>query len=551
MKLIKKNFYLVLLLITVAFSLFLRTISLDNIPLGFHIDEASLGYNAYSLLSTGKDSDGVQTPLYINMFDDNNPSGYYYLAAISIKFFGLNEFAVRLPAALFGALSVIAVYLLSFEIFKSKRTALAAGLFTGIAPWNLVLSRTSSESLVSLFFVVLGFALLLAFFRKNKNWYLIFGIANLIISYLLYPAPRLFVPLFLVAFIVFYLIYLPDKVMKNKIPVTLSFIAICFTSIILIFMTSGGSSRFNQVSIFNFPETKLNMEERIREDGIFNTNVFITRMFHNKPVEYSFTFMSNYFKYFSGQFLFVEGGLPALLRVPNVGLIYLIELPFFLWGFVSIFKDKRLNGLPILIWLFIAPVASSITFDDSPNVRRASIMFPAIEILAAFGFMQALAVIRKSRLKILVGVVLLLFIFNFSYFMHQYFIHAQINKNWYRNEGFSEMVGIINKDYNIYDRIIVTKSLGGIYPFILFYSKYDPRTYQLEGSPKDKNNKGFGKFFFTDSSCPSIDRDPAFPAGKIIYVDNGNCREYEGLKSHDYSYVTRKDNSKVFRIVYD
>ena len=100
MKLIKKHLSTAILIIILAFSLFIRTYNLSTIPLGFHIDEASLGYNAYSLLLTGKDSDGNKLPLYISMFNDNNPTGYYYLATISIKAFGLNEFATRFPAAL-------------------------------------------------------------------------------------------------------------------------------------------------------------------------------------------------------------------------------------------------------------------------------------------------------------------------------------------------------------------------------------------------------------------------------------------------------------------
>lgn len=114
------------------------------------------------------------------------------------------------------------------------------------------------------------------------------------------------------------------------------------------------------------------------------------------------------------------------------------------------------------------------------------------------------------------------------------------------------MMSIVKENYSNYDKIIVSKSFGGIYPLILFYAKYNPEAYQKEGSPKDKSNMGFGKFFFADPECPSIDKSPTFPkVGKIIYIDNGNCRDYESLKDKKYKYITRKDGTKVFRLVYE
>src|SRR3989338_2780930 len=96
--------YLLLSLIFI-FALFLRFYNLGNYPVCFHQDEASLGYNAYSLLLTGKDDNGNPSPLYIDMFGDNSPSGYHYLTVLPVKFLGLTEFATRFIGALFGSLT--------------------------------------------------------------------------------------------------------------------------------------------------------------------------------------------------------------------------------------------------------------------------------------------------------------------------------------------------------------------------------------------------------------------------------------------------------------
>lgn len=304
-----------------ALSLFLRVYKLDAIPLGFHNDEASLGYNAYSLLETGKDSNGNSLPLYVSMFNDYNPSGYYYFAAVSIKALGLNEFATRLPAALAGSLLILAVFLLSMAIFQDKKISLLSALLAGIAPWSVVLSRTSAETIVALFFTVLGFSLVIFSLRKQSLKYLLAGTLCILPGFFIYPSPRVFVPLFYFFLLLFFFKSFYKSVLKYRVAVICSFLFLVLTSVILIFFIAGGTGRFSQVSIFNFPETKLVMAEQTTEDGIMGSNLFVTRLFHNKVVNYSLTFASNYFQYFTGDFLFIKGGLPLLLRVPNMGLV--------------------------------------------------------------------------------------------------------------------------------------------------------------------------------------------------------------------------------------
>ncbi len=536
----------------VLIAFILRFYSLSQFPVGFHIDEASLGYNGYSLLLTGKDENNQKLPLYIDMFGDNRPSGYHYLTEIPIKFLGLNEFSTRLPGAIFGTLTVISFFFLAQLLFKSKKVSLISSLLLAIASWHVVLSRASAETIVSLFFIISGFVLLLFSLQKQKSTYCFTAAVILSISFFFYHTSRIFVPLlFFVSILYFYPTWIKSR-KKYKISLLLSFFIISFISFSLVFLIKGGASRFSQVNIFSYPETRLVLEEQIREDGISKTPVFLTRVFHDKIINYSLAFVSNYFDYFSGKFLFIQGGLPNWYKVPGLGLIYIVELPFILIGlFYLFFSKNRYHKFP-LIWLILAPVTAAFTVDDTPNIQRAIVMFPMIELMAAYGFISFKTRFSGSGRKALTVFLTLLLLLNFSYFIHQYFIHSQVHRNWYRNEGFGQMVNLIKKDYAKYDKIIVTKSLGGVYPLVLFYMAYDPSQYQKEGSSKDKDNTGFGKFFFATSACPSIDRDPNFPkVEKAIYVDNGTCPSYKSLKNKRFIYIIRKDGTRVFRIVYE
>src|SRR3989344_4753279 len=117
----KKHLPIILILLLAAA---LRFIQLGKNPPGLYWDEVSLGYNAYSILKTGKDEHGEFLPLArFKAFGDYKPPGYIYATVPSIALFGLNEFAVRFPSALAGVFMVWLTYLLIKELFSNHKLA--------------------------------------------------------------------------------------------------------------------------------------------------------------------------------------------------------------------------------------------------------------------------------------------------------------------------------------------------------------------------------------------------------------------------------------------
>src|SRR3990167_4151380 len=139
MYLFKKNIYLIILTFVFLLAFFLRFYNLGVNPPSLDWDEASIGYNAYSLLKTGADEYGNKLPLTIRSFGDYKPLVYIYLDVPSVLAFGLNETGVRFPSAVFGFLSVIVIYFLVKEIFRDwdkerkEKLALLAALFWGVS----------------------------------------------------------------------------------------------------------------------------------------------------------------------------------------------------------------------------------------------------------------------------------------------------------------------------------------------------------------------------------------------------------------------------------
>src|SRR3989344_7737190 len=161
MYLFKKNIYLIILTFVFLLAFFLRFYNLGSNPPSLTWDEASLGYNAYSILKTGADEYGNKLPLSIRSFDDYKPPLYVYLTIPFVALFGLSEFSVRLPSAIIGALSVIVIYFLVKEFLQrwdkkhQELIALVSALFLAISPWQLQFSRGAFEGNIGIFFYIL------------------------------------------------------------------------------------------------------------------------------------------------------------------------------------------------------------------------------------------------------------------------------------------------------------------------------------------------------------------------------------------------------------
>lgn len=559
----KNNFWSCLILALIVFlAVILRFWRLSDYPSGFHIDEASLGYNAYSLLKTGRDENGKFLPLHIDMFGDNRPAGYQYLDILPVKIFGLTEFATRFPSALFGALTPLAIFILSMTIFANfPLAAISAGIIA-FSPWHLVVSRASAETIVALFFIILGASFFIKAVRGQPKD-LILGVIFWLVSLFFYHTSRVFLPLLGAGFLVLFYFDLPKteqlaaqmkatKKQKRNFGLALVGMGLVFLiSLLLVFGSPGGTGRFQQISIFHFPEIRLVLEEQIREDGVAGVSILAARAFHNKVVNYGLGYLKEYFRYFSPNFLFIEGGLPLWYQVPNMGLMYLIELPFLLAGLYLLIKNSSKNRLFLIpmIWLFLGPTVAALTRDDVPNIQRSLVMLPALIMITAYGLYESWQLAKKKAPPIVRNLVLLFVIaalwWNFSYFLHQYLIHAKVHRPWYRFNGFKEMVLTVEKLAPGYDRILISKTQGGAYMHFLFFQKIDPVWYQSQGSPKDKDYGGFGKLIFFPQDCPRYVFDD--PDIKFLSVARGTCEENPFIDKNALP-IFREDGTVAFRI---
>src|SRR3972149_10523981 len=92
-----------IILIAITFlGLILRAYKLTTSPAGLYIDETSIGYNAYSLITTGRDEHGKFMPLFFEAFGEYKLPVYIYLVALVQSVIGPSDLSVRIPSLVFG-----------------------------------------------------------------------------------------------------------------------------------------------------------------------------------------------------------------------------------------------------------------------------------------------------------------------------------------------------------------------------------------------------------------------------------------------------------------
>src|SRR3989344_3469048 len=194
--------------------LFTRFFQINSIPASLYWDEASIGYNAYSVLTTGKDEWGEFLPLHFRAFGEFKLPVYIYSVVVSEFIFGLTPLAVRLPAVIFGLLLIIGLYLVVYELTKNKLLSLLSSFLFSITPWFFIFSRTGYEATAGLAFFIWAIYLLLL--SGKHKFLLLISTFLFVISAYSYNSFRILMPLVLGPALVYFFFK------KSFIPVLIS-----------------------------------------------------------------------------------------------------------------------------------------------------------------------------------------------------------------------------------------------------------------------------------------------------------------------------------------
>lgn len=477
---IKKYFLFILFLVGVLF----RFWQLTKYPVSLSMDETAIAYNAYSILKTGKDEWGETLPLAFRSAGDYKPPVNVYLTVPFVALFGLTEFSARLPSALFGSLTIIFLVLLLIKLKINPKAAYFAGFWLSILPWHIHFSRASFEAITALFFLITGTYFFISWIEKTKIWQLLSFIVCFSLSVWAYHAERLFVPIFVVGLIFFYRKQINLSKIKNQIFIgllTLSIFAIPFIK--LTFFTPTIIARASSTSIFR--ETTLS--NTLHNGTYLNTKEFIL----NNDVYIIFRhWLGKYLNYFNVEFIFWNGMQFTQLGYPNVGLLYLVDLPIFLLGIWFLLKSKNKLLKQIVLFSFLlGPLPASFTMNEQ-HPLRALVWIPSFAIIMASGFEQVLKLKIKKLFLIIYFILLTVNIF---YFIDIYKYQSPKHFSEYWQYGYKEIAQYACQNKDKYDEIIISETFGSYGPlntglpylYVLFYCQSDPQKF-IETKSIDK-----------------------------------------------------------------
>lgn len=222
-----------------------------------------------------------------------------------------------------------------------------------------------------------------------------------------------------------------------------------FSGIILTFFFSffvAGTERLSQVAFYTNPLVETKIDTLLASEGA--GHIVQARIFHNKGILFLREFIVQYCKYFSPEYLFVNGGLPFRYSVQEQGLLPIISLPLIVAGMFGIVKREKKWLLLFIIGLLItAPIPAALTYEDTPNVHRSLIMILPLVLIAGYGIHTICSLYRNTIIKkILASFVLSVIIAETAYFWHQYFVHSPSSKPFYRQDGYLEAAKFITSN---------------------------------------------------------------------------------------------------------
>ncbi len=345
-------------------------IGLSTTPAGLYADEASIGYNAWTIAHFGVDEHGATLPLFFQAFGEWKNPVYVYLLVPFVWLFGLTTAVVRLPAALLGIVSAVALAGFARRATGSRAVALGTLAIAGATPWLALDSRVAFEvpSMVACLAVMLWCLGRAAETPDRRLWFGLAGLA-LGVAVFAYTVGRLEGGLLAVA------------------------VVVCF----------GGWRRLRRLDLFIvaiLAAYLLLALWAMRHPGqltLYFNSISIAAG-HPSPGTVVGRFAGNMAAYFGPAFLFVSGDPNLRQSTGYGGELLVATLPLLVIGIVVCIRRWR-EPLPrfVLLGLVLAPIAAALTNEGTPHALRDATALPFWIATTAYGLDGLRPLLRSRR----------------------------------------------------------------------------------------------------------------------------------------------------------
>lgn len=351
-----------------AGALAVRLAFLETVPAIQAGDEAQFATEAVSI---ARDTDWHFSPFQMGIW--HHPRTVHTLMAVSIELLGQTKAAARLPWALFGALSVPAVYVLG-RTLAGQGVGWAAALFMLTFPAHVQFSRTGMDMTGDPFFAALTLALLARALRTGDRMDAALGGAAGGLTQYFYFAGRI-VPLLMAGYVALALIRSPRR-MRQRLG-ALAVGAVVFG--VTVFPYFYGAAR----------DTSRPLNPRLNAVGVWQTAAAEQAQADGRLGE----FWANQ----------LHRGLMAYVQTSDESDVYgrygallgwFAGVPFLVGVAAAVRCWRSPDALILPIWALAVATFGGVLLIDPPHYPRYIIATPALAVLVGIGVVtlgQALA----------------------------------------------------------------------------------------------------------------------------------------------------------------
>jgi 4-amino-4-deoxy-L-arabinose transferase-like glycosyltransferase len=351
----------------------LRFYGIASTPPALYVDEAADGANGVQAWETGN--------FKVFYPEDNGREGLYInIASVFVHFLGSNAVAVRLPAAIFGFLTVAGLYALTAELI-SPPVGLAAAFFLATSYWHVNFSRIAFRAIAAPFFLVWALYFLLLALRRRRDggdfavWAALAGVLYGL-GFHTYIAYRI-TPLLVILVLSFLFVEASRGGWARRYWIGTSLFtvaaAVVAYPLVSYFVSHPGAAnaRMNQVSVFG--------SQTVVHDIVRNIGATVGMLYWQGD--------ANGRHNYAGQ---PEVFWPVALLM-TLGVAIVIRRMFVVRSTAVLLYSALL-----LLWIVCGAVPAVLSNERLPHALRSILMVPPIAILAAIGAAESLAVVARG-----------------------------------------------------------------------------------------------------------------------------------------------------------
>jgi hypothetical protein len=320
----------------------------------------------FSYMESGKNM--LQTGSQVNYVKS---IGWPFMLSLVFGIFGVNSFVALYTSSVFGALTILVIFLLTYSLTKNKNIALLSSLILSLFPLHLKWSGSAETNITSLFFILLALFFCFLFYNEKNNNLFLLAWASVVFAVQFRPENYVLIFLFLLG------IFLYNKEFIKRID----------KKNVLAFLIIGFLCVPNFIQVFKF-QTSTNWAESDSGGERTGDNWSIKNLV-NHSIKY-------------GIHVFDTEHQPITIIL------------LFLTGIFCMFYNKDKNIIFLLSWFFIFWVCYFSSWEIGGFERVYTSFYPILAIVCSYGVIYFIDLIQKiinRQVTIIVIVFFLIFSF--------------------------------------------------------------------------------------------------------------------------------------------